>query len=25
LTGGNAIKQPEAEGDPMINAEPSWS
>ena len=25
LIGGNAIKQPGADGDPMINAEPSWS
>ena len=25
LMGGNAIKQPGADGDPMINAEPSWS
>ena len=25
LIGGNAIKQPRADGDPMINAEPSWS
>ena len=25
LTGGNAIKQPGADGDPMINADPSWS
>ena len=25
VIGGNAIKQPRADGDPMINAEPSWS
>ena len=25
LIGGNAIKQPGADGDPMINAESSWS